>query len=202
MRLLAGGLNRTWLAIIGFVLLIVAAAIILTATGVASGLVPGWPGQGDTSFSGAQDALAPLWVPVAVLLVALVLAALAIAWLVRQYPRRLKAAPLRFHRDARSGATIMDSSVLANAVAADAEGLAHVTRADAVLRGTRSATDLVLKVTVFERADVREVVDRIEDTIVPNAEEALGSPLASTQIEVAISRESRGRGKVLVAEPA
>lgn len=199
MRLHSGAFNRTWLAVIGVVLLILAAGVLLSTSGLGGNLLTGWPGTEARPLASAGAVLALAWVPVVVIVVALLLAAFAIAWLVKQFPRKLAAPALKFHRDARSGVTVMDSSVLATAIADDAEGLANVTKAVAVIRGSRSAPELVLKVSVDERADVREVVDGLSENVLPNAAVALDAPLRSAEVEIVFTRESKSKNHVQVA---
>ena len=52
-----------------------------------------------------------------------------------------------------------------------------------LVRGTPEEPDLTLKVTVNARADIRAVVDRIQQAVVPDLALALGNPLHSLGIQ-------------------
>ncbi|MCP3425373.1 alkaline shock response membrane anchor protein AmaP [Rothia sp. AR01] len=197
MRILAGALNRTWLTIIGLVLLVAGAAWLLAAAGVLAPLDARLD-PGATPLGGVEDGLGLEWLPAVLIAAAALLALLALAWLGRQVPRRRQAPTLQFHRDAREGVTLMDASVISEAVARDVEELEHVTSARAVLRGGRSAPELTLRVVLHERGDAQEVLEAITGWVLPRAVRALGAPLADVGVEVAVTRQSRRREHVRV----
>lgn len=197
MRILAGGLNRAWLTVIGLVLLIAGVGWLLVASGLLASAHPRLAPEA-TPLRGAAGLLDQPWAPAAMIVAAALLVLLGLSWLARQVPRRQQAPTLQFHDDARQGVTLMESSVFSDAVARDVEDLEHVTAARALLRGSRAEPELILRVTVNERAEAQEVIDAIAGSVLPRAAEALGAPFADVGIELALTRQSRKSGQVRV----
>ncbi|WP_129656679.1 alkaline shock response membrane anchor protein AmaP [Rothia halotolerans] len=197
MRILAGGLNRAWLTVIGLVLLVLGVGWLLAASGLLASLHPALD-QEAAPMRGASGVLDQPWMPAAMIVVAALLILAGLSWLVRQIPRKRQAPTLRFHEDARQGVTLMEAPVFSDAVAHDVEELEHVTAARALLRGSRSEPELVLRVAVNERADAQEVVDAISERILPRAVEALGVPFTDVGIEIVVTRQSRKSDRVRV----
>ena len=197
MRILSGAVNRTWLAVIGVVLLAAGAFWLLAAAGVLAPIQSRLD-PGAAPLSGAGAGLEEQWLPAAVVVVAVLLLLLGLWWLARQVPRRQQAPTLQFHEDAREGVTLMEASVISDAVARDVEELENVTSARAVLRGSRAEPEMILRVTVHERAAVQEVVEAVAERVLPRAAQALDTAFSDVGIEVAVTRQSRRSGSVRV----
>ena len=197
MRVFPSRLNRTWLGIIGAVLLLAGLAAILVGSGafrdLSSRLSPK-----STPFQGATRLLEQPWVPAAGMLLAAVVILLSLWWLVRQIPRSRRASALRFHADARSGVTTMESSVFTDAVAGQAEELEDVVSARAVLRGSRADPELILRIDVTERASARAAAQEVLDRVVPSAAYALGSSFSRVGVHVAVTRQAKEKGRIAV----
>lgn len=131
---------------------------------------------------------------------ALVLAVVCIAWLIRQIPRRDSARQLRTHTG--TGVTAVSAEALTDAVAADVELSADVIDADAVLRGTTEAPELVVRVSVDESADIGAVVDDVTGRAARNCSTALGGPLTTVVIEIDTTARPRRQRSVVLAPGA
>ena len=201
MRQTASRLNRTWLTILGVVLLLVGAVGILLATGQAAplsqqaglGVTP--PGTDRRLFGSATaSAFAQSGVVVLVAVVAVVIGLLGLAWLIAQIPRSNPAKPFRLHDDAQTGITRVESDVLTEAVEAQVKALPGVNAASAVLRGSAERPDLTLKVTADDRTDVGALLGRLHDQVAADLGDALDTRLArlGVQVEIAAGKSSSG----------
>ena len=202
MRQTASRLNRTWLTIIGVVLLLVGAVGLLLSIGQAGPLVRqtglGWtPPTPDRHLFGSATAGAfgSAGIVVVTAVVAVVLGLLGLAWLIAQIPRANAAKPFRLHDDAASGLTRVDSSVLTDAVRTQVESLPGVTSASAVLRGSAQRPDLTLKVTTDDRTDVGALLARLHDQVAADLGDALDTRLGrlGVQVEIAAAKSTRGQ---------
>ena len=199
MRQTASRLNRTWLTILGVLLLLVGAAGILLGLGQAAPLLRssglGWvPPQPDRHLAGSASAgaFAQSWVVLLTAAVALVVALLALAWLLAQIPRANAAKPFRLHDDARTGLTRVESDVLTRAVEAQVKNLPGVTAASAVIRGSAEHPDLTLRVTADDRTDVAGLLERLHHSVAADLGDALDTRLRrlGVQVEISAARSS------------
>ncbi|GAB2576232.1 alkaline shock response membrane anchor protein AmaP [Microlunatus antarcticus] len=202
MRQTASRLNRTWLTILGVLLLLAGAALLLLSIGQAAALTRrtglGWtpPGPDRHLFGDATaSAFGQSWVVVVTVVVAVVVALLGLAWLLAQIPRANKAKPFRLHDDARTGLTRVESDVLTDAVEAQLKTLPGVSSASAVLRGSAERPDLTLKVTADDRTDIGSLLGRIHDQVAADLGDALDTRLArlGVQVEVSAAKSSKDR---------
>ena len=199
MRQTASRLNRTWLTILGVLLVLAGAAGILLGLGQAAPLLRATgvgatppPRSSHLVGTASAGAFAQSWVVVLSAVVALVVALLALAWLVAQVPRANAAKPFRLHDDARTGLTRVDSDVLTHAVETQVKALPGVTSASAVIRGSAQHPDLTLKVTADDRTDVTALLRRLHDQVAADLGDALDTRLArlGVQVEISTSRVS------------
>lgn len=197
MKKTAGAFNRTWLAIIGFVLLAAGVLWGIVAGGLLAGAGGPWESSG-TPLSGASTVLDAGWLAAVSIVVGILLGLWAILWLVRQAPRSAAASTFRFHRDPRHGVTLVEPKVIASAIAEHVQTLTYVTDAKAGLKGQRTNAELILNVTVNERADLPNVTREIREQVVPAASRVLGSSLDKVGIAYTISRDSRSKRTVQV----
>jgi hypothetical protein len=206
MRRTAARLNRTWLTILGLVLVLAGAAGLLVALGQATPLLQraglGWQApQGDRRLFGqaTAEAFGTTWVVVVTAVVGVVVGLLALGWLLAQVPRKHEARPFRLQDDAATGQTTVSASVLTDAVEAHATSLPGVDAASAVLRGGVERPDLTLRVTVDDRADVPRVLERVHTEVAGALATSLDTPLArlGVQVEVSGARSSKGRVTVV-----
>lgn len=194
MKKRAGAANRTWLIILGLILLLAGVLVLLLATGTLDTMTAGAsPDAADRSVPGARDALTQgRYTAGAVLLAGLLLAVLGLWWILAQVPRTRAAGTFRLQEDPARGVTSCDPSVLASAVEYETDQLPGVAGTSAVLRGTAENPDLTLKVTVNADADVRDVISQIQHQVVPNLVTALEAPLRSLGLQIEASSKSSG----------
>jgi hypothetical protein len=205
MRQTASRLNRTWLTILGVLLLLVGAAGVLLSTAQAGPLLrsagAGWtPPQADRHLFGSAtaSALTLTWVVLLTALVAVVVGLLGLLWLLAQIPRSNQAKPFRLHDDARTGLTRVDAGVLTRAVEAQVKGLPGVSGASAVLRGSASQPDLTLRVTAEERTDVAALLERLHRQVAADLGEALDTRLHRLGVQVEVSSARSGSDHIVV----
>ncbi|WP_026536484.1 hypothetical protein [Arthrobacter sp. H14] len=205
MRQTVGPLNRTWLASIGIITLLAGIAGVLLATGLATSLTgaAGLPAQvpppSQPVVAGdLQSLIQPTAVAVVTAVAGLVLALLALGWLLKQVPRRNQARMLRLHNDGADGLTLCRPDVVTEAVAGQLEAFPGVVRSDAVLRGTASEPELTVHTTVGDRADIRELVDYICSRTAADVETALEVPLQRLAILLDISGSTKSSKTVVL----
>lgn len=152
-------LDRVLLALAGLVLLAVGVAAVLWTTGTLAELVDGVPGAIDTTA--AQDIAAQPWWPYATGAVAILLAVVALWWMLAHLPARstpeqdlpgsTRAMRLRISRDA-----------VADATAHAALQIPSVRRANATLREEGPELVLSLVGTVAPATDMLELATRVD----------------------------------------
>ena len=197
MRVFSSGLNRTWLAIIGLVVLLAGALATMVATGLLGTVLSGSartsvPASGDRLLEpGATDFFANQGVIIGTAVLGIVLALLGLAWLMAQVPHTRPAAPLRLRDDAALGLTSARSDVIADVVVADLETLPEVTSASAVLRGSASCPQLTLKLTASDHADVRALLNAVQTGPVARLAGALDTTLEHLGVQVDVSPQRR-----------
>jgi hypothetical protein len=205
MRQTASRLNRTWLTILGVLLLLVGAAGVLVSAGQAAPLLRstglGWtPPQTDRHLFGSAtaDALALTWVVLLIALVAVVVGLLGLFWLLAQIPRTNAAKPFRLHDDARTGLTRVDADVLARAVETQVKNLPGVSGASAVLRGSAAQPDLTLRVTADDQTDIAGLLERLHDQVAADLGDALDTRLHRLGVQVEVSAARSGSDHITV----
>ncbi len=200
MRQTANRLNRAWLTVIGLLLLLTGLTGLVIATGLlprlaaAAGLTVGQPTPASRLFGSATEpAFALTWVAVVVAVAGVVLAVLAVGWLLAQIPRSNQAKPFRLHDSAADGLTRCAPDVLTDAVEAQIKALPDVADATAVLRGTVSQPDLTVKVTAIDRADLPRILDTIHTQVADDLGGALDTQLyrLGVQVEIGTTRSKK-----------
>ena len=206
MRQTAARLNRTWLTILGVLLVLLGAVGLLLATGRAAALLRstglGWtpPQTGQRLFGDATaTAFGLTWVVVLTAVVAVVLGLLGLGWLLAQVPRKHEAKPFRLHDDAETGLTRIDASVVTGAVEAQAKSLPGVSGASAVLRGSVERPELTLRVTVDDRTPVLDVLERLHREVAGDLAGALDTRLRRLAVQVEVSSARSGKDRITVA---
>ncbi len=194
MRQGIGPLNRAWLTIIGIIALLAGLTSLLFASGLASqvgqalGLQAELAPPSQPVLSAEPETLIePAGVAIGTAVVGVVLALLALSWLVKQVPRKNQARTLRLHADGSEGLTMCQPHVITDAVEGQIEAFPGVLKSGAVLRGTAASPELTVHAAVGDRADIREVVDYIHERTASDLETALEVPLRRLGIILDVS---------------
>ncbi len=116
---------------------------------------------------------------------------LGLLWIIAQIPRKNMAGAYRLHDVGSQGFTLCDPSVLAAAVENQINTLPGVVTSAALLRGTAKAPDLTLKVTVNDRADVRDLIHRIQTSTLPELSNAWTRPCSAAGCRSTSADESK-----------
>ncbi|MGF9664252.1 hypothetical protein AAIH25_20540 [Arthrobacter crystallopoietes] len=195
MRQHAGALNRTWLAILGILVLAGGVLVLLIASGtlqtISSAIVP----AGSPVMTVDLHAVfGPAYATAIVLAAGLITGALGLWWILAQIPRKNPAGKYRLHRDPASGTTLCDPSVLASAVEHQVNTLPGVVGSSALLRGTATEPELTMKVTINNRADVQDLLHRINTDVIADLSTALETPMRRTGIQIEVSSRNASSG--------
>lgn len=197
MKHTAGTLNRTWLAILGFLLLAAGVLGLLQGSGTLQSMFP-TPQPGAKVVSGElHPFFAQPWVVALLLVISVILGVLALAWMIAQVPRRNLTQKYRLHLDSTQGRTTCEPSVLASAVVEQINALPAVVTSSALLRGTADQPDVALKITVNDGADIRELLRALERSILTDLSAALQAPLQRWSLELDVSARTQHSGVVV-----
>ncbi|MET0695403.1 MAG: alkaline shock response membrane anchor protein AmaP [Propionibacteriaceae bacterium] len=209
MRQTASRLNRSWLTVLGLLLLLAGLAVVLIGTGslrplaAAVGLRLSGPAAADLLFGAATStALGLSWVVLLLAFVGLVLAVLAVLWLLVQIPRTNEAKAFRLHDSAADGLTRCSPDVLTDAVERQLKALPDVQSASAVLRGTAQQPDLTVRVTAHERADLPQLLNTISTRVANDVGEALDTRLRRLGVQVEIGVSKNNTHQIVVGSPS
>ncbi|MCC9194643.1 alkaline shock response membrane anchor protein AmaP [Arthrobacter sp. zg-Y916] len=195
MRHHAGATNRTWLIIIGAVLLAAGILSLLLSAGVLGGMTPG----PDSAVlpDGPETLLQPDWVAPSVLIAGIILGILGLWWLLAEVPRKKGASGFRLQEDPARGITTCEPGVLARAVEHDANSVPGVVDSSVLLRGTADSPDVAMRLTVNERSDIQESLRRVCSDVLPNLSQALETPLHTVGISLEVSARSAQLGNTV-----
>jgi hypothetical protein len=201
MRRTAARLNRSWLAVVGVLLLLAGAVGIGVQLQLWERLLPGatWPPAG-APLLGEAAWLDAAWLPAVVVAAGLVLALLGVLWLLAQVPRRDAAKPFRLHDSAADGLTRLDPDVLTDVVTQQLRAMPGVSSASAVLRGSAASPDLTVRVTVADDVDLPRLLSEVDGRVASDVATALDTPLARLGVLVDVDRSaSRGSREAVLA---
>ena len=197
MRQTAGTLNRIWLAVLGILVLAVGTALLLQSNGTLHALLNTDRFWGSVVTGDLHAFFAQPWVAATLLIVGVIIAVLGLLWITAQIQRTNTAGAYRLHDDGSQGFTLCDPSVLAAAVENRINTLPGVISSAVLLRGTARAPDLSLRVTVNDRADVQDLIHRIQTSTLPELSYALEAPLRRSQLQIDISGRTQSTGTVV-----
>lgn len=192
MKQYAGALNRGWLGVLGGIALLAGLYAVLAMRG----LLPG-PEQGSKVNADQVRTISDLTeVIVGVLALGVVVGLLAIVWLIAQIPRTNDAGPLRFQDDAARGLSLCDPDVVTRAVEDDITSLASVLSADAVMRGTAAAPELILRVGVDDRADIQALMQGLRSCVIGNFATAMGTSPSRLGLRIDVEKGKRSTDSI------
>ena len=155
-------LDRVLLAVAGLVLVGVGVAALLWTTGTLAGLVDGVPGELDTSV--VTEAASQPWWPYATGALAVVLAVVALWWMLAHLPART-VAEQDLPGSTRGARLRISRSAVADATAHAARRLPSVHKAAATLRDEGAELVLSLLVTIDPATDLPELANRLDGVL-------------------------------------
>jgi len=182
-----GRLNRTLLVLLGLVVLAVGALVVVASLGLLGGQdTPVLPQQVLTYL------IEQPWVPYAVAAVGIIVALLAIRWLLAQLPHRASSGRFRLKDDSGRGVTSIDADTVADAVRHDLQNYAGVSSARAGIHGSRDRPTATLTLVVDPDTDIRALQTRVHEHAILRMSEALGAQSVTTRLLVSVSRSRQG----------
>lgn len=179
--------NRGVLAVLGLLVAVAAGVLLalgLGAFGAHAARTATLPHELTTYFRSER------WIWAVVGAAGLVVAILALRWLVAQlHPERVRE--LRVPTDPKTGVTTLAARALTDAASAEIDGYRSVQRAAARLTGDPSAPRLHLVVTIDERGDVTDLRARIGREAIPHVRSALDQPDMPVVLDLRVGRGGR-----------
>lgn len=175
----ANFINRLVLTVLGLLLIAsggLGLALSLEAFGAQRAADPVLPSEVSTFPDGRP------WFWWAVAGVLLLLAVLALLWLLSQLTTD-RTTRLDRTTDAREGHTTLHAGALTSAVEDEALGITGVSSVSANVREHRGQR-IVLRVELVESADIDQVRTRLEDEVVAHLREGVGDPRFPVTIEL------------------
>lgn len=170
-------LNRAVLAFAGLLLLAIGGYVI-----AANRDRLGWIDSGAPLVPGTGAP--PSWVLVVIVAGAVVLGLLCVRWLLAQIFRLPRAVEWELATEGSAGATLLPSSIAAEAVSADIERYTQVRSASAVLTGPARSPDLHLIITAEPGADLTALRRRVLAEAVPRLRAALEVEIVPLSMEL------------------
>lgn len=187
-------LDRVLLALAGLVLVVVGVAALLWTTGTLAGVVDGVPESLDTAV--VTDAASESWWPYATGALALVLAVVALWWMLAHLPPRT-VAEQDLPGSTRAARLRISRSAVADATAHAAGQLPSVHKATATLRDEGPELVLSLLVTVDPATDLPELASRLDGVVADAASVLADDRLRSrTTLRLRSSRRSDREARV------
>lgn len=185
------GRNRGLLALVGVVLLGLATALGLAGFGRLPLAVPPTvlPAQA------VDPGVAALLIVAAA---GLLLAVLAVLWLVACWDRQGSTPVLKLHADPTDGTTTVTSGVVASAVTRQVAALPGVVTARTQLKGAAKTPAITVLVTIDDRADVTELLQRIQDEVAGGIAATLETTVDRLGVVVDIDRRRQNLPSVTI----
>ncbi|MBB3663170.1 MULTISPECIES: alkaline shock response membrane anchor protein AmaP [Prauserella salsuginis group] len=179
-------LNRSVLALFGLVLIAAGGFAVathfgwLTLFGPDTRLVPG-------------TARPPTWALYVAAAAGVVVALLALAWLLAQLARKPATTTWRFEREPAAGTTELAASTAVEPLLAELEAYDGVAAARGTLAGRQGSPVLTLVVTAEADADPAEIRRRLESEGLPRLRQALELDTLPTRAEFRFSTSTSSR---------
>lgn len=196
MRQTAGTLNRTWLAILGILVLVAGVAVLLQATGILQNVLQTPLRDAKIVTGGLHPFFAQQWLVILFLAVGIIVGLLALLWIIAQIPRKNLAETYKLQQPGAHGRTTCAPSVLADVVVRQINTIPGVVASSALLRGTADEPELTLMVTVNDEADVRALLRHLESTTFMELSTALETPLIKRRVQIDVSARNQTSGTV------
>jgi hypothetical protein len=159
-------LDRVLLAVAGLVLVAVGVAALLWTTGTLAQLLDGVPASIDTTTT--AEASSQAWWPWAAGAIAVLLAVIALWWMLAHLPTR-SAHEQDLPGSTRAARLRISRSAVAQATAHAAQQIPSVQGASATLHDEGAELVLSLRVTVDPATDLPDLAGRIDDVLADTA---------------------------------
>ena len=171
-----GRANRTRLAIVGIIGLLVVAWIMLVRFNVASSW--GWrQPKPDAPIIDVPKVWRTDYASWALLIIGVLAAVIGLIWLLRQFSSSNRARTYGISHETDHGSTVLSTDALGRAIEEQIEEFPGVSSASVKFLGARVAPEMMVQIDIDDRTDVRKLVDRLESEVARDVETTLDTKL-------------------------
>ena len=171
-----GRANRTRLAIVGIIGLLVVAWFMLVRFNVASSW--GWrQPKPDAPIIDVPKVWRTDYASWALLIIGVLAAVIGLIWLLRQFSSSNRARTYGISHETDHGSTVLSTDALGGAIEEQIEEFPGVSSASVKFFGARVAPEMMVQIDIDDRTDVRKLVDRLESEVARDVETTLDTKL-------------------------
>ena len=171
-----GRANRTRLAIVGIIGLVVVAWFMLVRFNVASSW--GWrQPKPDAPIIDVPKVWRTDYASWALLIIGVLAAVIGLIWLLRQFSSSNRARTYGISHETDHGSTVLSTDALGRAIEEQIEEFPGVSSASVKFFGARVAPEMMVQIDIDDRTDVRKLVDRLESEVARDVETTLDTKL-------------------------
>lgn len=171
-----GRANRTRLAIVGIIGLLVVAWFMLVRFNVASSW--GWrQPKPDAPIIDVPKVWRTDYASWALLIIGVLAAVIGLIWLLRQFSSSNRARTYGISHETDHGSTVLSIDALGRAIEEQIEEFPGVSSASVKFFGARVAPEMMVQIDIDDRTDVRKLVDRLESEVARDVETTLDTKL-------------------------
>ena len=171
-----GRANRTRLAIVGIIGLLVVAWFMLVRFNVASSWVWRQP-KPDAPIIDVPKVWRTDYASWALLIIGVLAAVIGLIWLLRQFSSSNRARTYGISHETDHGSTVLSTDALGRAIEEQIEEFPGVSSASVKFFGARVAPEMMVQIDIDDRTDVRKLVDRLESEVARDVETTLDTKL-------------------------
>ena len=171
-----GRANRTRLAVVGIILLLVVAWFMLVRFNVASSW-GWWQPEPDAPIADVPKAWRTDHASWALLIVGVLAAVIGLIWLLRQFSSSNRAHSYSISHETNHGSTVLSTDALGRAIEEQIEEFPGVSSANVRFFGAHVAPEMMVQIDLDDRADVRKLVNWLESEVARDVETALDAKL-------------------------
>ena len=171
-----GRANRTRLAIVGIIGLLVVVWFMLVRFNVASSW--GWrQPKPDAPIIDVPKVWRTDYASWALLIIGVLAAVIGMIWLLRQFSSSNRARTYGISHETDHGSTVLSTDALGRAIEEQIEEFPGVSSASVKFFGARVAPEMMVQIDIDDRTDVRKLVDRLESEVARDVETTLDTKL-------------------------
>ena len=171
-----GRANRTRLAIVGIIGLLVVAWFMLVRFNVASSW--GWrQPKPDAPIIDVPKVWRTDYASWALLIIGVLAAVIGLIWLLRQFSSSNRARTYGISHETDHGSTVLSTDALGRAIEEQIVEFPGVSSASVKFFGARVAPEMMVQIDIDDRTDVRKLVDRLESEVARDVETTLDTKL-------------------------